>query len=114
MSVITNEQMAAYHRDGYAIVRQMFDQEEITLLRLAAVTDRELDNQSFGRADGEGGIKRFEDDAGNVSWLDPERDNTARRLKMGDAPRLSRDSEPQRRRRRHDCHARPLARPHRN
>ena len=59
MSVLTDEQMTAYHRDGYAIVRRMFDREEIGLLRQAAVTDRELDNQSFGRADGEGGTVRL-------------------------------------------------------
>ncbi|MCI0366514.1 MAG: phytanoyl-CoA dioxygenase family protein [Phycisphaerales bacterium] len=59
MSAITKEQIAAYHRDGYVIARRMFDQEEITLLRRAAVTDRELDNQSFGRADGEGGTVRL-------------------------------------------------------
>ncbi len=59
MSVLTDEQMTAYHRDGYAIVRRRFDREEIGLLRQAAVTDRELDNQSFGRADGEGGTVRL-------------------------------------------------------
>ncbi len=36
MSVITNEQMAAYHCDGYAIVRQMFDQYVLFLRRSAA------------------------------------------------------------------------------
>jgi len=59
MSVLTDEQIATYHRDGYVIVRQMFDQEEIGLLCRAAVTDRELDRQSFGRADGEGGTVRL-------------------------------------------------------
>jgi ectoine hydroxylase-related dioxygenase (phytanoyl-CoA dioxygenase family) len=59
MSAITGEQIAAYHRDGYVIARRMFDLEEIKLLRRAAVTDRELDNQSFGLADGEGGTVRL-------------------------------------------------------
>lgn len=59
MSVLTDEQTAAYHRDGYVIVRRMFDQEEIALLCQSALADRELDRQSFGRADGEGGTVRL-------------------------------------------------------
>ena len=59
MPVLTDEQLATYHRDGFVLVRQMFDQEEITLLRESAVADRELDSRSFGRADGEGGTVRL-------------------------------------------------------
>lgn len=59
MSVLTDEQVAAFHRDGYVIVRQMFDREEIALLRQSALADRELDRQSYGRADGEGGTVRL-------------------------------------------------------
>jgi ectoine hydroxylase len=59
MLVLTDEQLATYHRDGFVLVRQMFDQEEIDLLRQTAVADRELDSRSFGRADGEGGTVRL-------------------------------------------------------
>ncbi len=59
MPILTDEQIATYHRHGYVLARRMFDQAEITLLRRAAVTDRELDRQSFGRADGEGGTVRL-------------------------------------------------------
>ena len=51
--MLTPEQINAYHRDGYLIVRALFDAEEIDLLQRTAVADRQLDQQSFGRADGE-------------------------------------------------------------
>ena len=59
MTALTDEQLAAYHRDGFVQIRHLFDDEEITLLREAAVADRELDSRSFGRADGEGGTVRL-------------------------------------------------------
>jgi ectoine hydroxylase len=48
-----------YERDGFVIARQMFDGEEIELLRRAAKEDRELDQHSFGKGDGEGGTVRL-------------------------------------------------------
>ena len=39
--------------------RGMFDAEEIDLLRRAAKEDRQLDQHSFGRGDGEGGTVRL-------------------------------------------------------
>ncbi len=48
-----------YARDGFVIVRKMFDSEEIGLLRRAAKEDRELDQHSFGKSDGEGGTIRL-------------------------------------------------------
>lgn len=48
-----------YDRNGFVIARQMFDSEEIDLLRRAAREDRELDQHSFGRGDGEGGTVRL-------------------------------------------------------
>ncbi len=59
MPVLTNQQLVDYHRDGYVIVRQMFDEEEITLLHRATLDDEEMDRQSFGRADGDGGTVRL-------------------------------------------------------
>jgi ectoine hydroxylase len=58
-TILTDAQAAAYHRDGYVIWPCMFDAEEIGLLHRSAVADRELDKQSFGRADGEGGVVRL-------------------------------------------------------
>ena len=56
---LTSEQRVTYQREGYLIVRGLFSPEEIGLLKQAAVEDRELDQRSFGRADGEGGTVRL-------------------------------------------------------
>src|SRR6516225_1888480 len=57
--ILSDENLTDYERDGYVIVRGMFDAEEIDLLRSSAAIDRELDKRSFGRADGEGGVVRL-------------------------------------------------------
>lgn len=59
MPILTNDQIAAYHRDGYTIVPQFLSFEEIDLIGRAAREDRELDAQSQGRDDGEGGNVRL-------------------------------------------------------
>lgn len=56
---LTNEQVAAYHVEGYVLAKGFFDSEEVGLLGRAAREDRELDRHSFGRADGEGGTVRL-------------------------------------------------------
>ena len=56
---INEEMIAAYHRNGFTVAKGMFDAEEIRLLRQAAKEDRELDQHSFGRGDGEGGTVRL-------------------------------------------------------
>jgi ectoine hydroxylase-related dioxygenase (phytanoyl-CoA dioxygenase family) len=56
---ITNRELPEYEANGFVLVRQMFDEEEIGLLRRAAKEDRELDQHSFGRGDGEGGTVRL-------------------------------------------------------
>jgi ectoine hydroxylase len=53
------EQIANYHRDGYVMCRSFFSVEEIDLLRRAAKEDKELDDHSYGKADGEGGQVRL-------------------------------------------------------
>jgi len=57
--VLTAEQLATYERDGCVVVPGLFDAEEIDLLRRAAKEDRQLDEHSFGKADGEGGTVRL-------------------------------------------------------
>lgn len=57
--MLTSEQLIAYHRDGYVIARGLFDAEEVDLLHRTAIADRQLDQQSFGRDDGEGGNVRL-------------------------------------------------------
>ena len=56
---LTSEQLTAYREDGYLILRHLFSSDEISLLKQAAVADRQLDQRSFGRADGEGGTVRL-------------------------------------------------------
>lgn len=57
--VISDDLVSAYHEDGYVLVRGMLDGEEIGLLSRAAREDRVLDQKSFGKGDGEGGIVRL-------------------------------------------------------
>lgn len=57
--MLTEKQLSAYKQDGYLLLKQLFDKEEITMLKEAAVADRELDKRSYGRADGEGGTVRL-------------------------------------------------------
>lgn len=56
---LSAKQIAAYHRDGYIIVRRLFDREEIGLLSRAAHEDRVLDQHSFSRDDGTGAKVRL-------------------------------------------------------
>jgi ectoine hydroxylase len=56
---LTPAQLAAYRRDGYIVIKGMFDAEEIELLRRAAKEDKALDDNAFGRADGAGGSVRL-------------------------------------------------------
>ena len=57
--VISDTEVASFHRDGYVLVRSMLDSEEVGLLGRAAKEDRILDEHSFGRSDGEGGTVRL-------------------------------------------------------
>ncbi len=59
MSVLNQDQLQQFHTDGYYVVKNLFDSEEIDLLKKTAVEDRMLDQQSFGRDDGEGGSVRL-------------------------------------------------------
>ncbi len=57
--VISDQDVRMYQEDGFVIVRNFLDKEEIELLGRAAREDRVLDQHSFGRADGEGGTVRL-------------------------------------------------------
>jgi len=59
MPILTDEQVRAYHEDGYTLAKGFFTGEEIDLLARTAKEDNELDKRSFGRADGEGGVVRL-------------------------------------------------------
>jgi ectoine hydroxylase-related dioxygenase (phytanoyl-CoA dioxygenase family) len=51
---LSTSQLEQFQRDGYIILRGLFDIEEIGLLGKAAKEDRVLDQNSFGREDGSG------------------------------------------------------------
>jgi ectoine hydroxylase len=57
--VISDSAVADYHRDGYVLIRGMLDPVEIGLLSRAAREDRVLDQKSFHKGDGEGGVIRL-------------------------------------------------------
>jgi ectoine hydroxylase-related dioxygenase (phytanoyl-CoA dioxygenase family) len=56
---ISQNQLSEFKKNGFILIKSLFDKEEIDLLKKTAVEDRELDKHSFGRADGEGGTVRL-------------------------------------------------------
>lgn len=58
-NILNDEQVAAFHRDGYYLARHLFDSEEISYLKDKARQDKALDEHSFGRGDREGGTVRL-------------------------------------------------------
>jgi ectoine hydroxylase-related dioxygenase (phytanoyl-CoA dioxygenase family) len=58
-SGLTPEQLDAYREDGFILLKGFFDEQVITALRDTAHHDRALDQASYGRADGEGGVVRL-------------------------------------------------------
>lgn len=53
-SLLSAEQIAEYNRDGFIRVRELFDREEMDLLRAAAKSDHVLEEHSMTRDDGAG------------------------------------------------------------
>lgn len=58
-SPLTPDQLAEFDKDGFLLLPDLFDAEEIGLLRRSAKEDKQLDDHSFGRDDGEGGTVRL-------------------------------------------------------
>jgi hypothetical protein len=56
---LSNTRLDEYQQNGFVLEKAMFNAEEIDLLRRAAKEDRQLDQHSFGRGDGEGGTVRL-------------------------------------------------------
>ncbi|HCC56971.1 MAG TPA: phytanoyl-CoA dioxygenase family protein [Solibacterales bacterium] len=56
---IYDSMVQEYHENGFVVAKGAFNAEEIGLLRRAAKEDRELDQHSYGRSDGEGGTVRL-------------------------------------------------------
>ena len=57
--VLTAEQRAAFERDGYVIVRSLFDAEETALLRTAMETDPAIRDHFYDRRDSEGAATKM-------------------------------------------------------
>ena len=53
-SILTTEQRAAFDRDGYVMVRKLFDDEEISILRAAIEGDEALRSRIYDRHDAAG------------------------------------------------------------
>ncbi len=58
-SIFTPEQQIAYERDGYVLVRSLFDKEEIAILRDAIETDPQLRASLYDRHDAAGKSTRM-------------------------------------------------------
>ena len=56
---ISQKQFEEYQDAGFVVAKNFFSTEEIELLRRAAKEDRQLDQHSFSRGDGEGGKVRL-------------------------------------------------------
>jgi ectoine hydroxylase len=56
---LNKNRLGEYQQNGFVLEKGMFNAEEIDLLRRAAKEDRQLDQHSFGRGDGEGGTVRL-------------------------------------------------------
>jgi ectoine hydroxylase-related dioxygenase (phytanoyl-CoA dioxygenase family) len=56
---LTAAQIEQFQRDGYIIIRKLFDDEETTLLREVARNDRALEEATRGLDDGEGGVQKL-------------------------------------------------------
>jgi len=55
MAQLSEKQIAAFHDEGYLIVRGVFDAEEADILRAAAAADQSFKENAFDLKDGEGG-----------------------------------------------------------
>ncbi|MFP6901378.1 MAG: hypothetical protein VCA36_10570, partial [Opitutales bacterium] len=59
MSLLTSDQISAYERDGFIIVRGLFTSEETALLRETAHNDNAMDKASSSMDDGQGNEVRL-------------------------------------------------------
>lgn len=75
---LSNEQIAEYHRDGFVIVRNLFDEAELAPLGRAYHEDPTVNNSIYGMADFEGEAHPFN------SWTDLNDDM------IGMIPRMAR------------------------
>ncbi len=58
-SILSAEQRAAYEQDGYTLVRKLFDDEEIAILRTAIENDAAMKSRLYDRNDARGKSTRM-------------------------------------------------------
>ena len=58
-SILSSEQRSAFERDGYVMVRKLFDDEEIAILRAAIEGDEALRSRIYDRHDASGNKTRM-------------------------------------------------------
>jgi hypothetical protein len=56
---LSPQELQQWQREGYLCVTGLLDAEEVDLLRRSAKEDKQLDEHSYGKADGEGGNVRM-------------------------------------------------------
>jgi ectoine hydroxylase-related dioxygenase (phytanoyl-CoA dioxygenase family) len=59
MSKLSSVQVEQFNRDGYLIVRGLFDREEADILRHAAKADQAFKQHAYNLQDGEGGVSQL-------------------------------------------------------
>lgn len=57
--VLSDEQVARYHQDGYVVARGMFDPEEADALFRTAKSDLQITDNAMGLPDGEGRLSKI-------------------------------------------------------
>jgi ectoine hydroxylase-related dioxygenase (phytanoyl-CoA dioxygenase family) len=57
--ILSSAQVAQFHRDGFLIVRALFDREEADILRQAAQADTAFRKYAHDLKDGEGGVAKL-------------------------------------------------------
>jgi ectoine hydroxylase-related dioxygenase (phytanoyl-CoA dioxygenase family) len=56
---LTDRQVERFQEDGFLIVEQLFDEEEMTLLRKIARADHQLESAAASRRDAQGGVVKL-------------------------------------------------------
>src|ERR1041385_5062279 len=56
---LSEAQIAQFHRDGYLIVRSLFDRDEAEIMRKTAKADQAFNQHAYKLQDGEGGVSKL-------------------------------------------------------
>src|SRR5438477_13200984 len=56
---LSEAEVAQFHREGYLIIRSLFDPEEANILRQAAKADQAFKEHAYELKDGEGGVSKL-------------------------------------------------------